>query len=645
MGKPYAAELERLRETYSWALACDISSLRSAVSASKTLPLVAIGSGGSLTSAHILSSLHQKIAQKLSTVSTPLEIASCSADPLTANWLLTAGGGNVDILTAFNSLVKQEPAQLAILCTKLSSPLEMEASKHPFVDFVSFDLPTGKDGFLATNSLLATSVLLTRAYLEEFCQTDKQLNEVDNPIKELLSSDELWRSLQGRVKPLLSRDTLIVLYGPQTKAGAIDLEAKFTEAALGNIQIVDYRNFGHGRHCWLAKRGGSSSIIALTCSADKTLAQKTLELLPKDIPVARIYLAGNAEVVAISSLLAAFKITGWAGEIRQIDPGQPGVPSFGESLYSLTVDIDNEQHSVESKEGIEQLFIQRKTGKPKKDLCEVGTWGIWVKALDEFRQNLSKAEFSGVVLDYDGTIVETKSRYDAPQSAIISELIRLLNHGIYLGIATGRGRSVRHELQKCLPQELWNRVIIGYYNGAEIGRLYENEIPNNQPEVCPDLQQALASLNMHQDLNSIAKVTSRPYQVTFEQKKMSQENYLWEVINQTLVENNVTNVTLLRSSHSVDVLAPGVSKIKVIDAVRLIAGEGSEVLKIGDRGRWPGNDCFLLNEPFSLSVDECNMSYSTCWNLGGIGQRGAHITLEYLQKLKHVDGTKKMSFG
>ena len=52
-----------------------------------------------------------------------------------------------------------------------------------------------------------------------------------------------------------------------------------------------------------------------------------------------------------------------------------------------------------------------------------------------------------------------------------NELIRLLDVGIHLGIATGRGKSVREALQASLPETLWPLVFVGYYNGAEVAAL------------------------------------------------------------------------------------------------------------------------------------------------------------------------------
>src|SRR6185369_8884729 len=111
MGKPYVSEIAQLRMTYEWASHFDISKLRQAIVTAGSLPLVAIGSGGSLTAAHFITSLHRRYTGQLASTATPFEVISEQLDRRTSMWLLSAGGGNVDINAAFDALVRREHAQ------------------------------------------------------------------------------------------------------------------------------------------------------------------------------------------------------------------------------------------------------------------------------------------------------------------------------------------------------------------------------------------------------------------------------------------------------------------------------------------------------------------------------------------------------
>src|SRR5262249_53339365 len=92
----------------------------------------------------------------------------------------------------------------------------------------------------------------------------------------------------------------------------------------------------------------------------------------------------------------------------------------------------------------------------------------------------------------------------------------------------------------------------------------------------------------------------------------------------------------VESSHSLDVLAPGVSKQLVVEACKSAAamrGNPVDALCIGDRGRWPGNDYVLLSNPYSLSVDTVSPDPDTCWNIAPAGCRGVQATLAYLRAI------------
>jgi hypothetical protein len=122
------------------------------------------------------------------------------------------------------------------------------------------------------------------------------------------------------------------------------------------------------------------------------------------------------------------------------------------------------------------------------------------------------------------------------------------------------------------------------------------------------------------------------------------ESRLWDLARQIIMMTGTADVTVTRSSHSVDIVAAGVSKLNVLIHVRDLAGS-SPLLAIGDRGRWPGNDYELLHGPHALGVDEISVDPATCWNLAQPGQRGPAATFEYLSSLRAHDGILRFAEG
>jgi hydroxymethylpyrimidine pyrophosphatase-like HAD family hydrolase len=322
-------------------------------------------------------------------------------------------------------------------------------------------------------------------------------------------------------------------------------------------------------------------------------------------------------------MVIGFLITSIAGDIRGIDPGRPGVPLFGRKLYHLGIGpIDHNKYRV-------SVPLQRKA-----IVCSQSTHDLSLN-YNNFIRSLSHTTFCGLVLDYDGTLCATKNRSVPLDHQIAGELIRLLRLSIPIGIATGRGSSVRQSLQNALPKSLWSRLIIGYYNGAECATLNNNLSPDNSSDTCPELDGISQSLNADKNVRSIALITIRRKQISLEPTHICNLDILWEYTGSLIARLGGNGINMVMSAHSIDILAPGVSKRNVVNAIKdlsLIAHR-KPVLCIGDQGIWPGNDSDLLSENHSLSVDLVSSDPKTCWNLAPAGYRGPQATIFYLKKL------------
>lgn len=644
MGRPYRDEMTMLAGTFEWACGVDIQPLRQAVRRANHLPLRAFGSGGSLTVAHALADLHGRYTRNLATASTPLVATAQTSDSATAGWLLSAAGGNTDICSAARALIQREPRHLGVLCGSLDSSLVKLCQKHPFVDLLSYPLPAGRDGFLATNSLLGFTAILSRAYAVEYDSDSDWIDAVDCLKPLLVEGASAVDSWDASTTELWARPTTLVLHGTATRIAAVDLESRFTEAAIGHIQCSDYRNFAHGRHHWLAKRGSSSAVLAFVTDEDRALADRTLALIPASIPCARIELDGNLIALALASLVAAMRITGWAGTERGIDPGRPGVPSFGRKIYNLRPRLDRRVPEVPRLRRRDAAALERKTDEALDRLAAKGQLAYWRTALAAFRRRLYAARFAGVVLDYDGTLVDSRNRAAGPDPAIQASLVRLVEAGVGIAIATGRGKSVRQELQRCMDPSLWSRILVGYYNGAEVGVLSDDGVPDGSEDVCAELGPLKEALHRRPELVRYAQHENRRSQITLMASSILPVGRLWETASEVVNMTGIESATVTRSDHSVDILAPGVTKMRVVSRLRETVGGGS-ILVLGDQGRWPGNDYQILSEPYALSVDQVSIDPATCWNLGAPGQRGPVVTLEYLSSLEVQGGRLKFVVG
>jgi hypothetical protein len=636
VGKPYRSEVAALPATYLWAHSFPVAQLAEGVQAVGQSPLICVGSGGSLTTAHLAALLHTESTGQLAKPMTPLEVA-CSDMGLRelAILLVSAGGSNPDIIGAFKRIVIREPKHMVILCARAGSPLTRLATRYPWVRVFAFDVPGGKDGFLATNSLLASAVLLKRAYDANLASADPLPPNLAGLLP-FDQGDEDVEQLQARCRPLWERGTLSVLYGPALQPVAVDLESRFTEAALGHIQMADYRNFAHGRHHWLARHERQTAILSLESEEDEALAKRTLALLPPSVPSVRFAAPGKGTRACLSGLVFSLRLAGAAGRARGIDPGAPRVAPFGRQIYHLQTFTSPRKSSPSFRE---QLAIERKTGASLPQLAARGELDFWRDAYRAFTRNLREAAFDGLVLDYDGTLCDEHEKMGGLRAEVAEHLIRLLSAGLRIGIATGRGESVRDALREAIPLSLWSLVLVGYRNGAEVAPLTDDSFPSQSGDVGKELESILRRMAEDRLLSRLIswdRTRPRWKQISVHPRHGVHVQTVWQRLCEIACDVGHPGVKVLQSSHSIDVIAPGVSKRTLVEKLagsRGAAAGSNQPLCVGDRGRWPGNDYEFLQTPHSLSVDEVSAAPDSCWLLSSPGARGVKATLEYLAGL------------
>lgn len=608
MGKAFAGELAALDDTIAWALSCDVKVLEQFVADVADRPLVAIGSGGSSTACHLTALLHRARHRRPAFFTTPLDVLSLPAGLHRAGvFLASASGKNKDVLAALEACIAEEAPAVSVVTLRAQSPLSKAAGAYGRARVFSADAPTGKDGFLATNSLVATCVLLTRAYGFEISMPQTRQKAAIGTFFE-------------------DRHMVQVLHGGWGAPVATDLESKLNESALAAAQLADYRNFGHGRHLWLARREAETVVVALVTPGTAALAEATLKIFPKSIRVVRLETHLDGPAGTIDLLLQAFHLVEGLGETRQQDPGRPHVPEFGRKLYRLT---------PPRVRPLLDAPIQRKLWASPE---AVGDSRAFQEGLDKFLADIRGAKIGAVALDYDGTLCTKDGRFDGLREDVVVECTRLLKAGVHLGIATGRGKSVRQELQKALDRKLWSLVHIGYYNGTDLGELDDDSLPNTDGPRDVVLKRAYELLSSDEWLTNAVKITARSHQLTVEPKGATKTDALAAHVMARLARLDGQGVRIVVSSHSLDVLGTKPGKSSLVSWLRARIGEDHEVLCIGDRGAWPGNDYSLLAEALSLSVDEVSSLADVCWNLAPRGVSGPDATLLYLHALKARGG-------
>mgnify|MGYP001214810315 FL=1 len=441
MGKRFIDELQQLPATMQWAAEQDVALLRRAVQLYGDRGLLAVGLGGSFTAATYAADQHFRVYGRPSQAITPLEVfqVPTNAAANAAGLLLSAEGKNHDILAAAKQLRLRACPTIG-LTLRSTSPLVELSDETGAASLAAYDMPWGKDGYLATNSLIATLILLWRAY------------EGDAIVAtELLLLANWYVQFDRRIEQAGSMKRsghALILHGAVGRIGAIDLESKLTEGALAFGQVCNFRQFAHGRHLQLSQLSEPVTVVSFSIGGDP-LAAETIRLLPMEAgPVLNVVLPRISDAGAeIAGVLAAMVITrAWAGE--HIDPGQPAVPQFGRDLHALDIST-LAPHALPPTPA---MLRKQAPGDPPE---------VLIQHARRYIERLQAARLRLLVCDFDGTFCDTVKRFEGLDSRIAPELTRLARSGVHLAFATGRGVKLRKVLQDKLPADVWPMVTMG----------------------------------------------------------------------------------------------------------------------------------------------------------------------------------------
>lgn len=614
MGKAYSDEIQQLPTSMKWASEQSIDMMRRAAQLYCDRGLFAVGSGGSFTAASFAAELHMRLYGRPSQAITPLDchhIPGASAAQA-AGLLLSAEGKNADILAAARQLQLRGCPSIG-LTLRETSPLVSLCEETGAASLAIYEMPWRKDGYLATNSLIATLILLWRAY-----STDEIFQRTFEALLQWYA--QLPAQLATTTRAARYSERALILHGLAGRIGAIDLESKLTEGALAFGQIANFRQFAHGRHLQLHDPAEPITVVSYSLAGDP-LAQATLDRIPS--------LAGQVVNVALptlgyagtelASVLATFLITQtWAGADR--DPGRPDVPEFGRDIHALDVaTLVNEPLPTSQ-------ALVRKLGERNEDEALLACAQCYI-------DRLAQARFKALVCDFDGTFCDTVKRFGGLDTQIAPELTRLARSGVHVAFATGRGAKLAKVLRDKLPQDIWPRVTLGCYSGSHIFSLDDDHACT--PPADSRLSDLTRWLTESRALSAAIVPNLDAGQLSLRGVPGTEKVRLIAAINEWIAQEGLRGWRTFCSGHSVDVLTEHAGKLFVV--TRVCQGLGldpdTQVLRLGDAGDFGGNDYELMSAGLSLSVEAVSPIWRHCWNLLPRQLTGVRGTEHYLRAL------------
>lgn len=511
-------------------------------------------------------------------------------EPQTSNSsfvLISSSGKNPDAAAAMAAAAARGAEPLVLITRRQESDLPDRVLRHsPQVVTV----PSPPDGFLATNSVAAMTAALIVANGHELA-TATQLEDLPAPPSDV-------------------RGRMLVLHGWGLQNVAYDIETRLSELGLAAVQVADYRNFAHGRHVGFDRNFMDTTVVALIDPTSWEIGERTLAQIPDDAQVIRMESALDWPSSALHLLRHSSRLPML---LDARDPAKPKVPAFGRKLYNLPIAriLKTSPHgpvdtkSVASGQGLGVVQAAYETWERIAIQCDVGA----------------------VVLDYDGTCCTTAGRFDPPSDSIQAELVRLLEMGLRLGFASGRGKSLPLALREWIPERYWSDITVGLYNGSSIQHLSDDIADHSH---VPPLLKGLEN-ELRAEFDAEVRIDARSTQLSVESIQGVRGDELLPIVR-TVIGRNPGLFKAFASGHSVDVVSCEHSKRAVLEAMRL--DPDKTMVAIGDRGSLDGNDFELLAAtPLSLSVGTVSPDLTRCWNLDDRGEAGPPLLRRYLQAI------------
>lgn len=632
----FEAELSQLAATYSAALAApakDVDRLKAAIRSASESSLIGVGSGGSFTTASLLCNLHETYTGRVSRASTPLEIiCNPTLASLSPVFLISAEGKNPDICEALERARRHSARTLHVLTNREESELMKCVERLTDVTTHVFSL-VEKDGYLATNSLLLDAILIARAYAE-LDHAKYRLPEGFDSLKIGTQTIDQWvKSALPFAAEANRRGALTIVYSPFLKPIAADLESKLSESALMHVQLADLRSYAHGRHLWLANRPQDCAILALTEPSVGDLWDRMKAIIPDDVPTFTMPLARTTPQDLITGLIAQMHLVSAIGNFQSRDIGRPSVPQFGRELYYIDLPSVIPQ-PIEIRGTVEKSKFEVLGARWPSELSHPSMQ----RARESIEKDLTSRVFRAVVFDYDGTLCSSQRAESPPSKEMLRQMERLVRAGIVVGIASGRGGSVQEDLQKNLPAEVVEQIQLGLYNCGWIADASKSPAPSTETSefLSHVVRIVLRLKKMGVPINTVR--TTHPYQVSIRFREGLSTDAMWFVVGDALRQAGLDPSSMVRSKHSIDVLANGIGKARLIaHIISTYKIEPYDVMTMGDQGAWPGNDSALLEHRYSLSVDEPSRRLDRGWKLAPAHKRDVDATLWYLERFKATD--------
>ena len=362
MGKYGKSEFEEGIETIpsilEWVEKQDVSQMTRFFVQAPNVPMYLFASGGASSALHYAALLYESnkgMAKPLN----PLMMASISDETLRNSkiFIFSTSGGGVDtryaLERALAAKAKEESKDAVPQKAKSKEEKEkVEKEKYNGLAVLSRDndgdnyliktfiKKTGKEnwfqykwpsyqGFVSPVSGIAVMSLFYRAF------TNK--NDILSKLKVDLNPSSCFSyrpRKEGNIPPLKDIKTFITLYGGWSEPVAYNFENTMIEGGLANVQLSNYRNYGHGRFIYLSNHFEDSAFVLFVTPREKEFIDYFIinatfyeygmkEVFPPNLPIIIVETEHDSPLATIDLVIKTKVLLGEIAKAHDENPCNP----------------------------------------------------------------------------------------------------------------------------------------------------------------------------------------------------------------------------------------------------------------------------------------------------------------------------------
>ncbi|MBT6336285.1 HAD-IIB family hydrolase, partial [Candidatus Woesearchaeota archaeon] len=265
---------------------------------------------------------------------------------------------------------------------------------------------------------------------------------------------------------------------------------------------------------------------------------------------------------------------------------------------ALFVELDDADGEVAIAESIEDLpNLESRMGEFELDLTNTEQVAALKTSLNH--------PYKAVVFDVDGTLKDSGSSIPG---SILNRIKALLENGIHVAIATGRGDSVEKVVVERIAERLSNKEALKNLhvykeNGA---RGYNAGTRETYYELLFSDETTAGLENIMEDTPGLQMIRSRDTVITVSAESAIALDALYITLRDKIEDLNKQldqELIVKQSGGFVDIMPVTTSKsYSINDMMERLGISNEDIAKVGDQGRKGGNDYEMLQEPNAFSV-------------------------------------------